>query len=52
MLLSVLRWAEVERESGIKLVHKTGSLDIAVKGTSGMDKLQSNAKAMDDSNIQ
>ena len=47
-----LRWAEVEHESGIKLVHKTGSLDIAVKGTSGMDTLQSYAKAMDDSNIQ
>jgi hypothetical protein len=42
----------VEEESGLKLVHKTGSLDLAVKGTNGEDVLHFFEKAMESQNIR
>lgn len=44
-------WAEVEEESGLRLVHKTGSLELSLRGTYGMEILESTANAMKKQNI-
>ena len=44
-------WGEVERESGIQLMHLHGSLDVARKGTDGIDKLRNCEQAMKRQNV-
>ncbi|XP_071963644.1 monomeric sarcosine oxidase-like [Antedon mediterranea] len=44
-------WEELERESGIQVVYKTGSLNLAVKGTVGEKTLNEYAKAMSQQNV-
>lgn len=43
-------WAEVERESGMQLVHKCGSLCLAKKGTTGEKVIGDSASAMTEAN--
>ncbi|MEZ0110536.1 monomeric sarcosine oxidase [Catenulispora sp. EB89] len=45
-------WAEVEEESGVRLVHKTGGLDLAVSGTEAAEvELRNYRAAMDVSGV-
>ena len=39
-------WNVVERETGLRLVHRTGGLVIAERGTAGLESLQATATAM------
>ena len=43
----VFRWEAVERESGLQLIHKCGTLDMARRGTSGYEILNKNSEASD-----
>ena len=45
------RWAEVERESGLKLVHMTGGLDLTRRGKARDNVLEKYAQAMAAQNI-
>ncbi|KAJ8041174.1 Peroxisomal sarcosine oxidase [Holothuria leucospilota] len=45
-------WAEVEDESGIQLVQRTGGLDIAEKNTQGEARLKACAETMDAAGIK
>ena len=45
-MYDTFRWEAVEEESGVQVVHKTGSLDLAVKGTQAETFLENFAKAM------
>lgn len=45
-------WSEVERQSGLQLVHKTGILELSQKGTAGIETLDASAVAMDKQNIR
>ncbi len=44
-------WREVEAESGIRLVHKTGGLDLEIVGTTGIKDLSHCARAMEKQGI-
>lgn len=39
-------WNVIERETGLRLVHRTGGLVIAERGTAGLESLQATATAM------
>ena len=45
------RWEDVERESGLQLVHKCGSVQVARKETGGIESLEKYAKALDQYSI-
>lgn len=49
--VSSYSWEDVERESGVQLVFKTGSLDLAVKGTKAEAFLEEFDAAMTRCNI-
>jgi sarcosine oxidase len=44
-------WSEVESESGIQLIHKTGSLELSLRGGHGMEVIEASVKAMANQNI-
>ena len=44
-------WGEVERESGVQLMHRHGSLEVARKATPGFETLKNCACAMQQQNI-
>ena len=46
------RWAEVEAESGLQIVHKCGGIIIAEEGTPAVDIMKLYTDAMDANNIK
>ena len=49
--MGVDRWRQVEKESGVQLLHLHGSLDLARRGTRGIDTLHRYEQAMARQNI-
>ncbi len=49
--LFVHRWEELERESGMQVVHRSGSCVMGRKGTVGESSVNSYASAMKKQNI-
>ena len=44
-------WADVEQESGLQLVHKTGGVDLAEKGSPGEGELANYRRSLDSADI-